>query len=148
MSTKSKGSEKALSELHARVGWWSLIFFVVLGLVLEGLHGLKLGWYLDRGQETRRLLLTLSHAHGALLSLLHLIVGLGLRTGFVAASPPPMLASRCLLASLVLIPGGFLAGGLLTHGADAGLGVLLVPVGALALIVGLVQLARAGRGDA
>ena len=29
---------------HLRVGWWSLVVFVAMGLVLEAMHGLKIGW--------------------------------------------------------------------------------------------------------
>lgn len=49
---------------HLRFGWWSLLFFLTFGLGLETLHGLKVGWYLDVENETRRLMWTLAHAHG------------------------------------------------------------------------------------
>ena len=61
-----------LARRHLRLGWWSLLVFLVLGGVLETLHGLKVGWYLDVDNETRRLMWTLAHAHGSLLGLLHL----------------------------------------------------------------------------
>ena len=34
---------------NLRFGWWALFFFLLLGGVLEVLHGLKIGWYLDVG---------------------------------------------------------------------------------------------------
>ena len=49
---------------HLRFGWWSLLCFLTLGIVLESLHGFKVGWYLDAAHSTRRLMWTLAHAHG------------------------------------------------------------------------------------
>ena len=54
---------------HLRFGWWSLLGFLCLGFMLELLHGFKAGFYLDVSNETRRLMWTLAHAHGALLGL-------------------------------------------------------------------------------
>ena len=54
------------ARLHLRFGWWSLLVFMTLGLMLEALHAFKMGVYLDVSSETRRLLWTLAHAHGAL----------------------------------------------------------------------------------
>jgi len=62
-----------------RFGWWSLLLFTALGLGLESLHGFKVRAYLDVSNETRRLMWTLAHAHGALLSVLHVVFGLSLR---------------------------------------------------------------------
>ena len=52
--------------LHLKLGWVWLLLFATLGLVLEGLHGLKAGFYLNVGMETRRLMWTLAHTHGTL----------------------------------------------------------------------------------
>ena len=60
---------------HFRIGWWSLLLFLSLGIVMEALHGFKVGWFLDVGMETRRLMWRLAHAHGTLLSLLHIAFG-------------------------------------------------------------------------
>ncbi|AKU98930.1 hypothetical protein AKJ09_05594 [Labilithrix luteola] len=124
---------------HLRAGLWGLAIFVVLGLVLEGLHAIKAPFYLDAGQETTRLLLRLSHAHGTLVSLVNVVYALVVRARPAAASP---VGSACLSASLVLLPAGFLLGGLFAHGGDPGLGVLLVPPGALALAAGIAVTAR------
>ena len=35
-----------------------------MGIVLESLHGFKIGWYLNVSNTTRRHMLTLGHAHG------------------------------------------------------------------------------------
>jgi hypothetical protein len=129
-----------LSDRHLRFGWWSLLAYLALGVVLETLHGFKLGWYLDVGNEMRRLMLTLAHAHGTLLALVNLAAGLTARTvrGFVIAPS----ASRTLLASAVLLPGGFFLGGLEIHGGDPGVGVVLVPIGALLLLYAVGRIAR------
>ncbi len=63
---------------HLRVGWWAILLFVSVGLVLETLHGLKAPFYLDVGNEARRLMWTLAHSHGTLFGLLNVaFAGLG-----------------------------------------------------------------------
>src|SRR5687767_2952499 len=57
---------------HLRFGWWSLLIFLTLGIVLEGLHAFKVGGYLNVSNSTRRLLWTLAHAHGTALALVHI----------------------------------------------------------------------------
>lgn len=133
---------EAVVARHLGAGWWGLAIFVVLGSVLELMHAIKSPLYLDAGRETTRLLLRLAHAHGTLLSLVNIAYALTVRARPGAARP---LASVALLLSLVLLPGGFLAGGIWAHGGDPGLGVLLVPAGAVALIVGAVVVARRTR---
>jgi hypothetical protein len=54
-----------------------------------------------------------------------------------------MLASRCFIGALVLLPLGFFLSGFFTHGGDPGIGVFLVPPGELLLIAGLFLTARA-----
>jgi len=130
---------------HVRIGWWSLLFFLSLGAGLEALHSLKLGCYLAPANETRRLLWTLAHAHGTLLAILQLIFGLLTRVTLDPASSQVMLAARCLIGASLLIPGGFLLGGASFHQGDPGLGVLLVPPGALLLFIAVFLSARATR---
>ncbi len=132
-----------LSGTHLRWGWWSLLAFIILGTVLEMLHGFKVGWYLDVGNETRRLMWQLAHAHGTLLSLVHVAFGVSIRLAPSWSGGGPKLASRCLMAAGILMPLGFLLGGVFIYGGDPGLGVFLVPVGALALFVAVLTTARA-----
>jgi hypothetical protein len=61
-----------LADRNLRFGWWSLLVFLSLGAVLEALHGFKIGWYVDVGNETRRLMFTLAQAHGTLLALVNI----------------------------------------------------------------------------
>ena len=133
----------AVSRRHLRFGWWSLLVFLSLGVVLESLHGFKVGWYLNVSNETRRLMLTLAHAHGTLLALIN--VGFGLTAPQVPLWPsrPRQVAGSCLLAASILVPGAFLLGGLNLHAGDPGLGILLLPPGALLLFVAVFLTARA-----
>src|SRR5882672_9416328 len=115
---------------HLRYGWWSLLVFLSLGIVLEGLHGFKIGWYLNVSTETRRLLFTLAHAHGTLLGLVNIAFGITVARlpGWVGT--PRKIASASLKAATLLLPGGFFLGGLVIYHGDPGLGILLVPFGA------------------
>lgn len=126
---------------HVRFGWWSLLVFALLGLVLELLHGFKIGFYLDVENETRRLMWTLAHAHGVLLGVLHLAFGFAIQLGFMAERVLRS-TSRLLLASSVLLPGGFFLGGATVFGGDPNPAVLVTPLGALALLVALGLAAR------
>lgn len=138
------GKASAASSLvhrHLRVGWWGLLFFLSLGVVLEVLHGFKVGAYLDVSNETRRLMWTLAHAHGTLFSLLHVAFAATLHL-LGGTGGWPTTAGRCLTAATLLVPGGFLLGGLHLHGGDPGIGIFLVPIGALALFVAVLLTAR------
>ncbi len=75
---------------------------------------------------------TLAHAHGVLLSLVHLAFAFTARD--LTDTAHRRLASRCLIAASVLLPGGFFLGGITIYSGDPGLGVLLVPVGGVLLL--------------
>jgi len=130
------------SRRHLRFGWWSLLLFTLLGLGLEGLHGFKVAAYLDASNETRRLMWTLAHAHGTLLGLVHVLFGLTVRVAPEMAISSRSSISRSLIAASVLLPGGFFFGGVTFYGGDPGLSVLLVPVGAVLLMIALFVLGR------
>lgn len=127
---------------HLRAGYVGLAIYVALGVMLEALHATKAGYYLDEGNETRRLLWRLAHAHGTLLAIVNVLYALTLRARPEAGSK---VASACLLAALVLLPVGFFLGGAWARGGDPGAGAALVPVGAGLLLIGLVAIARALR---
>ncbi len=128
------------SDRNLRFGWWALLAYLTLGLVLEILHGLKVSWYLDVGYETRRMMFTLAHAHGTLLALVNIAAALTVRA--IAGLTLAPFAAHALIAATLLLPGGFLLGGLVTYGGDPGLGIALVPIGALLLVAGVARLAR------
>lgn len=132
--------EAPYARRHLRFGWLSLGVFASFGLVLETLHGFKLAAYVDVSYETRRLMWTLAHAHGVLLGVIHLVFALSLRLVPGLGGNHLRLISVALVGSTLLLPGGFFLGGLVFYGGDPGLGILLVPVGAVLLIfaIGLV----------
>jgi hypothetical protein len=125
---------------HLRFGWGALLVFVIVGLGLEALLALKNSAYVDVGNDTRRLMWRLGHAHGTGLALVNIAYGLTVKSLPGAAD---LLASACLLTALFLVPLGFLGGGFLVQGGDPGLFVFAVPPGAVALIVGVARIARA-----
>jgi len=126
---------------HLRFGWWSLLCFLSLGIALEVMHGFKLGYYLDTNNATRRLMWTLAHTHGTLLSIIHLVFAATLQLLPQESSKLQRLASPCLCGASVLMPSGFFLGGLIFYGGDPGLGILLLPVGALLLLLAVSQTA-------
>lgn len=144
----------AIVQRHMVLGWWSLLIFVALGLVLESLHGFKVAWYVNTGEpESTRLMLRLAHAHGTFLSLVHLAFAwtTSQATGFGGRSRT--VASRSLQAAGILVPGGFFLAGLPGFvktgglrlgvlGGDPGLGIVLVPIGALLLLLAVYLTAR------
>ncbi|MCC6782990.1 MAG: hypothetical protein IT457_09115 [Planctomycetes bacterium] len=132
---------------HLRAAWLGLLVFLSAGLALETLHGFKVGFYLDVDHSTRRLMWRLAHAHGTLIALLQLAFAVSLP--LIGSDAKGLaLASRCLLGALVLMPLGFLLGGIWIHRGDPGLGVLLVPPGGLLLFLGVLLTWRASRADA
>jgi hypothetical protein len=127
---------------HLRFGWWSLLVFAGFGLVLETLHGFKLDAYLNLSNETRRLLWTLAHAHGTALAIVNILFGFALDRGAIPRLRSAGAVSASLIAASLLLPGGFFLGGVTYYEGDPGLGVLLVPAGAVLLIVALFLIAR------
>ncbi|HEY3602829.1 MAG TPA: hypothetical protein VGK72_12825 [Chthoniobacterales bacterium] len=128
---------------HLRFGWWALAVYVLLGIVLETLHGFKIGWYLDVGNEARRLMFTLGHFHGTMLALVNIAAGLTLRN--VEGLRVGRSVSFALIWAAILLPGGFLLGSFITYGGDPGSGVWLVPLGALFMLYGVIGFAFALR---
>ncbi len=116
---------------HMRVGWHGLLIFGALGTLLEILHAWKHPAYLGVGNEIRRLMWTLAHAHGLGLSLLQIGYAATLAVMFSELTPRLARASRLLDASTLLIPLGFFLGGAVPYKSDPGIGVILVPLGAL-----------------
>ncbi len=127
---------------HLKFGWWSLFAFVCLGILLETFLAYRTEWYTNSGDnETHRLMLKLGHAHGTFLSLVNIAFAVTLsRINLIENIR--RLSSRCLIAATLLIPGGFILGGVVTHGPEPGLGIILLPIGALFLLFALFLLAR------
>jgi hypothetical protein len=127
---------------HLRVGWWSIFVFAGLGLTLETLHGFKVGAYVDVSNEARRLMWTLAHAHGTLLGLVHIAFAVSLRHLPALPLPTQRQLSRLLIGASLLLPGGFFLGGVRFYAGDPGLGVVLVPAGAVLLLSATLLIAR------
>ena len=133
----------SLVRRHLRLGWWTLLVFLTGGLILETLHGFKIGAYLNVSNETRRLMWTLAHAHGTLLGLVNL--GFAAALGVLPAWPEPKkrFASVSLIGATVLMPAGFILGGFFIYVGDPGLGILLLPIGGVLLFVAVLLTALA-----
>ena len=120
-----------------RTGWLLLAVALPFGVTLEALHGWKVQAYL--GSEMRREMWRLAHAHGTLLGILCLVYAV-VAENFLA-EPVRRSGARLVSWGAVLMPLGFFLGGILNSEGDPSLGVLLVPVGALLLIIALVRAA-------
>jgi hypothetical protein len=127
------------SNRHLRFGWWALAVYVTLGIVLETMHGFKISWYLDVGNEARRLMFTLGHFHGTMLALVN--IGAGLTIRYVDGFRVHRSASWALIWAAILLPGGFLLGSFVTYDGDPGTGVWLVPIGAVFMLYGVTAFA-------
>jgi len=134
------------SSKHLRFGWWALGVYVLLGIVLETMHGFKIGWYLDVGNEARRLMFTLGHFHGTMLALANIAAGLTIRC--VDGFQIKRSVSLALIWAAILLPGGFLLGSFVTYDGDPGSGVWLVPIGALLMLYGVIGFALGFPGRA
>ena len=130
---------------HVRFGWCFVAIYLSMGIVLEGMHGFKVDWYLNVANETRRLMFTLAHSHGALIGILHLAFAFTLSRAGDADGAWARRASACLTGAAILLPGGFFLGGLVVYDGDPGRGVLLVPVGAALLLIAAITTAMNAR---
>ncbi len=135
--------ESALARRQARFGWWTLLVSLTLGILIEALHAFKVPWLIDVQNETRRFMWRLAHAHGTLLGLLHIVFAVTLARVPEWPSRPRTVCAACLRGATILLPGGFFLGGLVVHDGDPGLGILLVPPGALLLLLAVFLAARA-----
>ncbi|MGC6418803.1 MAG: hypothetical protein ACON3Z_16880 [Bradymonadia bacterium] len=122
-----------------------VLFFALMGLMLEALHGFKIPWYLDVGYETRRMMLRLAHVHGTLLGVINILFALSLSALGDAEKKRVVSASKLLRLGSVLLPGGFLLGGIHIYDGDPGLGIVFAPIGALAFIAALFKIAQLAR---
>ena len=129
-----------------RFGWTSLFLWILFGLALEAAHGFKLSAYLD--DSLRRSLLRLAHAHGVILALVVLAYGeagvplLAHRTSAPDRAASAVAVGRLLRAGALLVPSGFALSAIRASEGDPALPILLVPLGALALLAAIGRLAH------
>jgi hypothetical protein len=140
---KARFDVETLARKQLRFGWFALLVFLTLGFGLELLHAFKVGAYLDVSKSTRRLMWTLAHAHGTILSLVNIAFGASLHLLPTWEPRVRDFASACLLSATILIPGGFFLGGLYFYAGDPGIGIVLLPVGAIVLFIGVLLTGRA-----
>lgn len=134
-----EGTWRPVAVARARaLGWSGIAGWASLGLALEAAHGLKLSSYLD--DELTRLLLTLAHAHGTLLSIV-LVVFAG--HGAPLLAPADRTTTPLLVAGWALLPLGFALGALAHPESDPGLAIWIVPPAGLLFVLGLARVAAA-----
>ncbi len=133
--------EADVVQRHLRFGWWSMLVFLTLGIVLEVLHGFKIDWYLNVANETRRFMWTLAHAHGTLVALINIAFAATAQRSDLRKQLNGSWISPCLIGAGIALPGGFFLGGLFIYAGDPGLGILLVPVGAIMLLFAVLMVA-------
>ncbi len=145
INSSSPQNACSVVRLHLCFGWWLLLVSLTLGIALEVMHGLKIGWYLDVDNETRRSMLTLAHTHGTLLALVNIAFSWTVTRLPEWNAGNLKIASRCLLAASLLMPLGFFLGGFFPSEGDPSLGILLLPAGAVFLLVAILLTAIAVR---
>ena len=118
----------------ARQGWISLAIWMSAGLLFEGLIGFRAPAYLQ--DATRRELFRLAHAHGTVLNILLLVAALYLSKNLVA---PPSAAIWCLRIGVVLMPLGFLLGGVWHYESDPNPLIVAAPLGGLLVIFAVIS---------
>jgi hypothetical protein len=118
-----------------RQGWISLAAWIVFGLLIEGLIGFRSPVLLD--DSTRRDMFRLAHAHGTLLNLVLIAAAICARLDLIRPSQVSSISLRC---AVVLLPVGFLLGGVWHYRDDPGLGIFLVPIGAMLLLSAVFSL--------
>lgn len=129
-------SDDPLIARLARQGWIGIAVWMSFGLLLEGLIAFRIPDYLN--DPVRRELFRLAHAHGTLLSVLVLAAGLCLRSGIIEPARSGLFA---MMIGAVLMPIGFLLGGVVTYESDPNALVSLAPVGGILLIFGIITVA-------
>jgi hypothetical protein len=123
-----------------RQGWISLAVWIAFGILIEGFIGFRTPALLD--DSIRRDMFRLAHAHGTLLNLVLIAAAICARLELVRIGRSASLGLR---SAVVLLPVGFLLGGIWHFKDDPGLGIFLVPIGALLLLAAALQLALSAK---
>ena len=135
--TTATPTGKASFSLDAQA-WISLAVFMTFGLLFEGLIGYRSPVYLN--DPMRRELFRLAHAHGTILSLLVLVADQYLvsRNKILPSS-----AVWALRIGAIMMPIGFLLGGISHTETDPHFLIILSPIGGVLLIFGTISLSIA-----
>jgi hypothetical protein len=116
-------------------GWISLATWIVFGLLIEGLIGFRSPALLD--DSVRREMFRLAHAHGTLLNLVLIAAAICARLDLIRLG---VMTSLGLRVAVILLPIGFLLGGIWHFKDDPGAAIFLVPLGALLLLASAFQI--------
>jgi hypothetical protein len=141
-STENTGNEttEKAAETNARSllrqSFVGLAAWLSFGLLLEGFIGFRVSAYMS--DLTRRELFQLAHTHGTLLSLLLLLCTLTISKQLVYPNKSAVLALRL---GAILMPFGFLLGGIQTRGEEPNFLIFLAPIGGISVIFGVINLA-------
>jgi hypothetical protein len=123
-----------------RQGWISLAIWIAFGILVEGLIGYRIPALLD--DLIRREMFRLAHAHGTLLSIVLIVAAICVRLDLIQVG---RFAALGLRMAAVVLPVGFFLGGVWHFRDDPGVGIFLVPIGALALLTAAVSIALTAR---
>lgn len=126
------------SEISAGLfqAWASIAAWMSFGLLLEGLIGYRIPGYVN--DEMRRELFRLAHSHGALLNIILLLVVICVRMQIVTASKIALWALRI---GVIMMPVGFMLGGIWHTESEPGIGIFLAPLGGIMVIFGVISVA-------
>ncbi len=116
--------------------WFSIALWMSFGFLLESLIGYRVPAYLR--DELRREIFRLAHTHGALLNLVLLGAALCIDRELVRPSKMGLLSLRL---GAVVMPVGFLLGGIWHTEGEPGIGIWLAPLGGVLVILGAVDMA-------
>jgi vacuolar-type H+-ATPase subunit I/STV1 len=106
------------------------------GLLLEGFIGFRVSGYMS--VPIRREMFQLAHTHGTLLSLLLLVSTLTISKELVY---PNKFATLSLRIGTILMPLGFLLGGIQPNKDEPNALVFLAPIGGILVIFGIINFA-------
>ena len=118
-----------------RQGWISLALWIAFGILIEGFSAFRSPAYLD--DAVRREMFRLAHAHGTLLNLVLLGAAICAHLNLIRLGPMTSLGLR---SAVLLLPAGFLFGGLWHFKDEPGPAILLVPVGAVLLLATVIYI--------
>lgn len=125
-------------------GWMLIGVFLLMGMALEAMHLLKSPFYVE--VRLRRELWTLAHAHGALFGVLNVLFAVS-APSWLPDPESRRMPSRLLRAAGVLVPAGFLFGGIGLSESDPSLAIVAVPIGALLALAAIALSLQSSGGE-
>jgi hypothetical protein len=129
------GSTPQQSTALMRQGWLSLALWISFGILIEGLSGFRSPFLMD--DPIRREMFRLAHAHGTLMNLVLIVAAVCARLDLIRLG---RMASIGLRSAVILLPAGFLLAGIWHYKDDPGLGIVLVPIGAVILLAAALHI--------